>query len=57
MTEGWTSDWEKLFAKCLIDADYRTQLLSALANDEDTTVINLLNSIGAAGPETLRSVR
>jgi hypothetical protein len=59
MPTGWTSDWEKLFAKCLTDKDYRAQLLSALAADQDTEVIALLNDIGAAGPDdpTLRAGR
>ncbi len=57
MPVGWTSDWEKLFAKCLTDEDYRTQLLSALADNQDAAVIDLLNTIGAAGPDHLRAAR
>lgn len=57
MPEGWTSDWEKLFSKCLTDQAYRTQLLSALQDNQDTTVIELLDSIQAAGPENLRTLR
>jgi len=30
MAEGWTSDWEKLFAKCVADPDYRARLATAL---------------------------
>jgi hypothetical protein len=49
MTHGWGSDWEKLFAKCVADADYRRQLLAALDQGIDDTAVGLLDSIGIAG--------
>ena len=57
MAEGWTSDWEKLFSKCLADQEFRTQLLAALSANNDDVVMTMLNSIGAAGEESFRAVR
>jgi hypothetical protein len=57
MTEGWSSDWEKLFAKCVADADYRRQLLAALDQGIDDTAYRLLDSIGVAGSTEQRSTR
>ena len=49
MNDGWTSDWEKLFAKCVTDAHFRQQLLAALDQGIDDTAFGLLESIGVAG--------
>ena len=56
-TDGWSSDWEKLFAKCVADADYRRQLLAALDQGIDDTAYGLLDSIGVAGSAQQRSAR
>jgi len=50
MADNWKSDWEKLFAKCAADEDYRQQLTAALAGDDDQAVKTLLANIGADGP-------
>jgi hypothetical protein len=42
------SDWEKLFAKCATDLDYRTRLTEAL-DESDDSVGRLLAEIGAHG--------
>jgi hypothetical protein len=57
MTDGWSSDWEKLFAKCVADADYRRRLLAALEQGIDDTAYGLLDSIGVAGSTEQRSRR
>jgi hypothetical protein len=58
MAEGWTSDWEKLFAKCVADADYRARLATALENNDDTGARALLDNIGVGGTtDTVRSLR
>jgi hypothetical protein len=49
MTEGWTSDWEKLFAKCVSDESFRRELLAALEQGIDHTAQGLLDSIGVGG--------
>ena len=57
MADGWTSDWEKLFAKCAVDADYRTQLASALSTNDDTAALALLDNIGVGGTGGARTAR
>lgn len=57
MTDGWTSDWEKLFAKCVADVEYRRQLLAALDEGIDERAYGLLESIGVAGSPEQRSTR
>ena len=58
MAEGWTSDWEKLFAKCATDDDFRARLATALATDDDTGAKALLDNIGVGGATDLvRSAR
>jgi hypothetical protein len=58
MAEGWTSEWEKLFAKCATDVDYRMRLSSALAANDDTEVRSLLQNIGVGGAtEAQKSAR
>jgi len=52
MAEGWSSDWEILFAKCVADQHYRTQLLNALDQGIDNTVLGLLDTIGIGGAAT-----
>ena len=57
MPERWTSDWEKLFAKCVADQDYRMQLLNALDHGIDNTAMGLLDNIGVGGSAEQRSAR
>ena len=58
MPEGWTSDWEKLFAKCVADEDYRVRLATALATNDDAGARALLDNIGVGGTtDTIRGVR
>ena len=57
MADGWTSDWEILFAKCAVDADYRAQLASALAETGDTAALVLLDNIGVGGTGGARAQR
>jgi hypothetical protein len=57
MAEGWSSDWEKLFAKCVADQNYRTQLLNALDQGIDNTAMGLLDNIGVGGSAEQRSAR
>ncbi len=45
MTEGWSSDWEKLFAKCATDTEYRQRLRDALVENNRERVTDLLASI------------
>jgi hypothetical protein len=57
MTQGWSSDWEKLFAKCVADEGFRRDLLAALDQGIDNTAIGLLDSIGIGGSADQRSAR
>lgn len=57
MTHGWSSDWEKLFAKCVADESFRRELLAALDQGIDNTAMSLLDSIGIGGSADQRSAR
>lgn len=49
MTEEWTSDWEKLFAKLSVDPDYRNELGAALGSRDDSQIEKLLRGIQVQG--------
>jgi hypothetical protein len=49
MTDEWESDWEKLFAKCSFDQDYRRQLGEALGRRDDNRIKELLGGIQVQG--------
>ena len=57
MTQGWSSDWEKLFAKCVADESFRRELLAALEQGIDNTALGLLDSIGIGGSAEQRTSR
>ncbi len=58
MPTGWTSDWEKLFAKCVADEDYRVRLATALATNDDAGAKALLDNIGVGGTtDPMRAAR
>lgn len=43
-----TSDWQTLFDKCAHDADYRARLATALAQQSDGPIVELLSEISVA---------
>ena len=45
----WISDFEKLLAKCAVDENYRTQLATALAANNNDEAITLLTNLGVDG--------
>lgn len=49
MEDGWTSDWDRLFAKCATDPDYRARLDEALGEEGTRAAADLLRSIGIKG--------
>jgi len=49
MADEWTSDFEKLLAKCAVDQDFRARLTTALAANDDSGVSALLTNLGIAG--------
>lgn len=51
------SDWDKLFARCATDEDYRQRLNGALAGGTDDDVVSLLREIGAEGSSEARDAR
>ena len=57
MTQGWSSDWEKLFAKCVADENFRRELLTSLDQGIDNTTLGLLDSIGIGGSADQRTSR
>jgi hypothetical protein len=57
MTQGWSSDWEKLFAKCVADENFRRALLDALEHGVDNTAMGLLDSIEIGGSADQRTSR
>ena len=57
MTQGWSSDWEKLFAKCVADENFRRELLAALDQGIDNSALALLDSIGIGGSADQRTSR
>ena len=57
MTQGWSSDWEMLFAKCVADENFRKELLDALEHGIDSTALGLLDSIGIGGSADQRTSR
>ena len=52
MPDTWTSDWEKLFAKCVADPDFRRRLGEALAERSGSSVEKLLGNIGVLQGKT-----
>jgi hypothetical protein len=51
------TDWEKLIAKCAADLEYRTNLASALAENDDEAIGDLLDQIEVGSEGAARAAR